>query len=199
MLSLPSLFQAGALVLSFAASLSQGASTDVVGTWSTGSGAVLTGTAFGNPVNNTFDYPPVAGYSYSFTEDGWYEEASFTWTSNATDHHCIQANIIWQHGTYKVNANGTITTDSTMFAGDGRVQVQNACAAQSSAIYYYQENNLFATWAVSTWRGKTMLRLGSYDGSLLPRMYKISDTPRDYMFDSLYLSNHTDSSTTRRR
>lgn len=32
--------------------------------------------AFGNPVNNTFDYPPVAGYSYSFTEDGWYEEAS---------------------------------------------------------------------------------------------------------------------------
>jgi hypothetical protein len=139
--------------------------------------------------------------------------------------------VIWQHGTYKVNSNGTITTDSTMFAGDGRVQVQvsglsllalrlslretaserttrpdiaesrprrssadlllspqNACAAQSSAIYYYQENNLFATWAVSTWRGKDMLRLGSYDGSLLPRMYKISDTPRDYMFDSIYLS-----------
>lgn len=33
-----------------------------------------------------------------------------------------------------------------------------------------------------------MLRLGSFDGSLLPRMYRISDTPRDYMFDSLYLS-----------
>ena len=38
-----------------------------------------------------------------------------------------------------------------------------------------------------------MLRLGSFDGSLLPRMYKISDNPRDYMFQSMYLSNHTDS------
>lgn len=43
MLSLPSLFQASALVLALAASLSHGASTDMVGTWSTGSGAVLTG------------------------------------------------------------------------------------------------------------------------------------------------------------
>lgn len=38
-------------------------------------------------MNNTFIYPLVAGYSYSFTDDGYYEEASFTWTSNATDHH----------------------------------------------------------------------------------------------------------------
>lgn len=49
MLSLPSLFQASALVLALAASTSNGASTDMVGTWSTGSGAVLTGSVSNYP------------------------------------------------------------------------------------------------------------------------------------------------------
>lgn len=160
----------------------------------------------GVPYNNSFLYPVTAGYSYSFTEDGYYEEASFTWISNATNHFCVQANIIWQHGTYAVNPNGSITTDSTMFAGDGRIQVQvslnsklvaatllifsrlqNACASTSSEIYYHQVNNLFPTWAVSDWRGREMLRLSNHNG-LMPRMFKVSNTPRDYMFESMYLS-----------
>ncbi|GAA6011238.1 hypothetical protein JCM10207_008273 [Rhodosporidiobolus poonsookiae] len=152
-----------------------------VGIWSTGNGDVLTGTAFGVPYNNSFNYPRVAGYSFSFTDDGYFEQAQFTWTSNATDHHCIEASVLWAHGTYEVLANGSITTDPTVFKGDGRVQAQNACKSTSSNIYYYNEKGLFKTWATSEWRGKTMLRLGSYDGSLLPRMYKVSDTPRDYM------------------
>ncbi len=71
--------------------------------------------------------------------------------------------------------------------------MQNACNKHTSELFYYSGDGLFKTWAVSTWRGKTMLRLGSYDGSLLPRMYLVSDSPRDYMWDTTYLSNATGS------
>ncbi|BGP38562.1 Reversal of tor2 lethality [Rhodotorula kratochvilovae] len=153
-----------------------------VGTWSTGTGGPLTGPSFGVPYNNSFNYPSVAGWSFSFTEDGYFEQAQFTWNSNAADPHCIEAVVIWQHGTYQVHSNGSITTDPTPFQGDGRIQVQNACAAVSSNIYYYNNPGLYKTWAVSQWRGKTMLRLGQYDGQLMPRLYLVSDTPTDYMF-----------------
>ncbi|GAA5875491.1 hypothetical protein JCM8547_001681 [Rhodosporidiobolus lusitaniae] len=179
----------GGLVLSRNALVNAQSGWEGVGTWSTGNGAVLTGSSFGVPYNNSFIYPAVAGYSFSFTDDGYYERASFTWNSNATDHHCIEAVIIWEHGTYQVLSNGSITTDPSAFASDNRIQVQNACSASSSSIYYYNEAGLYKTWATSEWRGKTMLRLGSYDGSLLPRMYLISDTPRDYMFASSAITN----------
>jgi hypothetical protein len=48
---------------------------------------------------------------------------------------CIEAVIIWQHGTYTVNDNGTISTSSDVFAADGRIQTQNACSAVTSSIY----------------------------------------------------------------
>ena len=72
-------------------------------------------------------------------------------------------------------------------------QVQNACNKHTSELFFYSADGLFKTWAVSTWRDQTMLRLGSYDGSLLPRLYLVSDTPRDYMWDTSYLSNATSS------
>lgn len=74
--------------------------------------------------NNSFAYPNVSGYSFSFTEDGYFEQAQFTWNSNATDPHCIEAVVLWQHGTYEVNSDGSITTDPTPFKGDGRIQVR---------------------------------------------------------------------------
>ena len=40
-----------------------------------------------------------------------------SWNSNATDHHCIEAVVLWQHGTYVVS-NGEINT--TPFSADGR-------------------------------------------------------------------------------
>lgn len=69
--------------------------------------------------------------------------------------------MLWQHGTYEVLTNGSITTNPTVFNGDGRIQVQNACSAVSSNIYYYNEPGLYKTWAVAPWRGKTMLRVRS--------------------------------------
>jgi hypothetical protein len=71
----------------------------------------------------------------------------------------VQAVVIWQHGTYKTPSDGTITTDPTIFSGDGRVQVQDACASQSSIISYYDQPGLYKNYAISQWRGQTMLQV----------------------------------------
>ena len=39
------------------------------------------------------------------------------------------------------------------------VQVQNACAAQTSVISYYDQKNLFKSWSIGPWRGKSMLQV----------------------------------------
>lgn len=87
--------------------------------------------------------------SLSFTQDGFFEQAQFSWTSNATgelendmrleashsdismcfrstDPHCIQAVVLWQHGTYSQETDGSITTDPGEFAADGRIQVNQS-------------------------------------------------------------------------
>lgn len=79
----------------------------------------------------------------------------------------VEAVLLWQHGTYEVLSNGSITTNPTVFEGDGRIQTQNACSAISSNIYYYNQPALYKTWAVAPWRGKQMLRVRSF-GSAAP-------------------------------
>lgn len=69
-----------------------------------------------------------------------------------------------------------------MFPGDGRIQVQDACAATSSIITYYNQPGLYASYSTSPWRGKTMLQLQAFDGSLMPRMYQITTNPTLYMY-----------------
>lgn len=86
-----------------------------------------------------------------------------------------------------------ITTNSTIFASDGRLQVQNACNADPSALYYFTDVGLYQSWAISEWRGNRMLRLGAFDGSLLPRMYQVSEDPTDYMWPTRALANATGS------
>ncbi|GAA5831970.1 hypothetical protein JCM3766R1_000176 [Sporobolomyces carnicolor] len=162
---------------------------DIVGTWSTGNAAVLTGPTFGKPFNSSFNYPTVAGYSFSFTADGYFEQAQFTWNSNATHHNCIEAVVLWQHGTYSINKNGSLTTDPSVFPGDGKIQVQNACSQTTTNVYYYQEPGLYANFAVGDWRGKDMLRLAQFDGQLMPRMFLVSRDPSGYMFPTEYITN----------
>lgn len=87
----------------------------------------------------------------------------------------VEAVLLWQHGTYEVLSNGSITTNPTIFEGDGRIQTQNACAAISSNIYYYNQPALYKTWAVAPWRGKQMLRVRSSD---LPAPLSLPAEPR---------------------
>jgi Chaperone for protein-folding within the ER, fungal len=67
------------LVSSCTAQLVDGA---LAGTWTTKSKTVLTGPGFYNPVTDRLTEPNHPGISYSFTEDGYYEEAYYRAISN---------------------------------------------------------------------------------------------------------------------
>jgi Chaperone for protein-folding within the ER, fungal len=56
--------------------------SNLVGTWSTKSKKVFTGPGFYNPVTDKLTEPTHPGISYSFTEDGHYEEAYYRAISN---------------------------------------------------------------------------------------------------------------------
>jgi Chaperone for protein-folding within the ER, fungal len=78
--SMPTLVLVGlSLISSCAAQLVDGA---LVGTWTTKSKSVFTGPGFYNPVTDKLTEPNHPGISYSFTEDGHYEEAYFRAISN---------------------------------------------------------------------------------------------------------------------
>lgn len=104
---------------------------------------------------------PLAQPDSLFPRFIWTMAFSFpvTWVSNGSYPNCVQAIVIWQHGTYTIQPNGSITTDSSMFPSDGRIQVQNACAAQSNIISYYNQAGLYAGWSIINWLGRTMLQV----------------------------------------
>jgi Chaperone for protein-folding within the ER, fungal len=78
--SIPTIVLFGlSLINSCTAQLVDGA---LVGTWTTKSKAVLTGPGFYNPVTDKLTEPNHPGISYSFTEDGHYEEAYYRAISN---------------------------------------------------------------------------------------------------------------------
>ncbi|KAG9051632.1 Reversal of tor2 lethality [Tulasnella sp. UAMH 9824] len=169
--------------------------TSIAGTWSSGNGAVMTGPGFANPVNFTFNYPATTGISYSFTEEslsdgsnGYFEEAQYRFQGNGSRPTCIVGVVQWQHGTYTLNSNGSITLNP--FAADGRMQVQDMCAAKSNIIQQFNQTTLFAAWNIyqDTTRGYK-LQLYRFDGAPLSPMYQISTTPN--MLPTELLTNTT--------
>lgn len=54
----------------------------IVGTWSTKSNKTLTGPGFYDPVGDNLIEPSKTGISYSFTDDGYYEEAYYRAVAN---------------------------------------------------------------------------------------------------------------------
>lgn len=71
------------------------------------------------------------------TDTGFFEEAQYRYTANASNPSCIQATIFWQHGKFGLNDNGSITLYP--FSSDGRIQVQDPCAATTNIITYYNQ------------------------------------------------------------
>jgi hypothetical protein len=166
--------------------------TPIGGTWSSGSQNVLTGPGFANPVNMSFVYPKTTGLSYSFTNDGFYEIARYRFTSNGSDPTCITGVVVWVHGTYVLEPNGSIVT--TPF-GDGYQQVQDPCAAVSNFIQLYNDTELYQSWRI--FQDPTTgphLNLYQFDGSPLPPMFQVSVTPN--MLPTQPLRNVTVASST---
>ncbi|KAI6889964.1 hypothetical protein KC318_g13791, partial [Hortaea werneckii] len=82
--------------------------SDIVGTWSTKSNKTTTGPDFYDPINEELIEPSRTGISYSFTADGWYEEAYYRAIPNPRDPKCPSAIMQWQHGNWVMNTTGSL-------------------------------------------------------------------------------------------
>ncbi|AET37877.1 Rot1p Ecym_2124 [Eremothecium cymbalariae DBVPG len=161
------------LCVTFLTSLvrSQSAS-DLYGTWSSKSNQVFTGPGFFDPTEELLIEPSLPGISYSFTEDGFFEEASYRVVGNARDHKCPTAVMTFQHGTYKIEANGTLVL--TPFGVDGRQLVSEPCkdGGKSTYVRYNQVETFNGfTVQIDPYHGKYTLQLYQFDGAPLQPLY----------------------------
>lgn len=149
------------------------------GTWSSKSNTVFTGPGFFDPVDELLIEPDLPGISYSFTEDGHFEEALYRITSDPVDHTCPSAVLIYQHGTYELLSNGSLVL--TPIAVDGRQLLSDPCGNQGAvadqtknSIYSrYVQKTMFKTYQVSVdpYHGRYKLQIFQHDGSRMQPLY----------------------------
>ncbi|KAL6717171.1 Reversal of tor2 lethality [Lecanora helva] len=150
----------------------------LTGTWTTKSRKVVTGPGFYDPVNEKMFEPPLTGFSYSFTDDGYFEEAYYRAISNPTNPECPQGIIQWQHGKYQKNANGSLSLFP--FEVDGRQLLSDPCSYHNSVFTRYKQFELFKDYQVLTDPYSKALRLNlfGFDGAPLNPMYLAYKPPQ---------------------
>ena len=92
-----------------------------------------------------------------------------------TEPTCITGVIGWVHGTYTLNANGSITMAAFV---DGYQQIQDPCAAQSNFIEPYTLTEYYKGWRI--FQDPTAgfkLHLFMWDGTPVAPMFQVSTTP----------------------
>jgi len=172
--SIPSVF---ALSLGLASLVNAQYDSALVGTWTTKSKAVLTGPGFYDPVNDRLIEPALTGISYSFTIDGYYEEAYYRAIPNPTTPHCPSAIMQWQHGTYSLPGNGSLVL--TPFGVDGRQLTSSPCSYGDAIYIRYEQPELMKNYAVYTdpYHNVPRLDLYQFDGSPIQPMYLAASPP----------------------
>ncbi|TVY90352.1 Protein rot1 [Lachnellula willkommii] len=173
-LSLSSLFLAGACLVS---SATAAIDNQLVGTWSTKSGKVITGPGFYNPVNDSFIEPSHTGISYSFTADGFYEEAYYRAVSNPTDPSCVQGIMQFQHGTVTMNSDLSLSFEPIKV--DGRQLQSDPCTSDNGQYSRYNQTETMTKWQVyiDPYTKMTRLDLYEFDGSKMNPMFLAYSPP----------------------
>lgn len=88
---------------------------------------------------------------------------------------CITGVIVWVHGTYTLNPNGSI---SMVPLGDGFQQIQDPCAAVSNFIEVYNYTEYYQSWRIFTDPTQGFkLHLFQFDGTPVAPLFQISTTP----------------------
>ncbi|MCJ1335587.1 Reversal of tor2 lethality [Bachmanniomyces sp. S44760] len=177
MISSTALLLTGSVLISLATGQNN-PDPQLTGTWSSKSRKVLTGPGFYDPVNDKMFEPELTGISYSFTDDGHYEEAYYRAISNPAQPQCPQGIMQWQHGEYTKNANGSLSL--TPLSVDGRQLLSNPCAYSNSIYTRYNQSELFAKFQVYTdpYHNVPRLDLFNFDGSPVNPMYLINKPPQ---------------------
>ncbi|TGO38467.1 hypothetical protein BHYA_0074g00150 [Botrytis hyacinthi] len=144
---------------------------ELVGTWSTKSAAVLTGPGFYNPVNDTLLEPTHTGISYSFTADGYYEEAYYRAISNPAKPSCVSSIMQWQHGKFVLNSDGSLSLSP--FSVDGRQLESAPCTAGTATYTRYNQSETLQKYQVYTdpYTKLTRLDLYQFDGTPVNPMF----------------------------
>ncbi|KAF2180624.1 hypothetical protein K469DRAFT_714628 [Zopfia rhizophila CBS 207.26] len=167
-----------ALLLSAGLAAAQGvAFTDIIGTWSSKSNSTLTGPKFYDPVNEKFTEPAHTGVSYSFSEDGHFEEAYYRAISNPSDPKCPKGIMQWQHGSFQKHPNGSLTL--VPIAVDGRQLYSDPCTYKNAIYTRYNTSELFERYEVLTdpYHNISRLNLYKWDGSPMMPLYLAMSPP----------------------
>ncbi|CAO1636361.1 unnamed protein product [Sympodiomycopsis kandeliae] len=164
--------------------------TTLAGTWSSGSGSVVTGLKFFNPGSGVFTYPKAAGQSYSFTDDGHWEQALYIYETNPSKPSCVSAQLIWQHGTYVLHSSNNSLT-LTPFKGDGRQQISDRCASESNKIQSYNQVETMLGFEIHLdthyTKAAYSLQLYEFDGTPKPVMWQIYNPPQMLPTEQLHV------------
>ncbi|XBW34600.1 hypothetical protein QEN19_000163 [Hanseniaspora menglaensis] len=143
------------------------------GTWTSKSHQVYTGPGFFDPIDELLIEPSLPGISFSFTADGYWEEARYIVTPNPKNPGCPQAVMIYQHGTYTFSSsNGSLVLYP--FASDGRQLLSDPCNDDGTSTYTRYENiNIFKWFLMEfdDYHGCDKLKLYQFDGSPMQDMY----------------------------
>jgi hypothetical protein len=171
--------------------------TSIEGTWSSNP-SVSTGGDFCTPAENKFNPPVNTGISYSFTDDGYFEEAQYQFDANGARPECIAAKLIFQHGTYEFKGDSIVLHP---FEADGRIQVQNACAAVTTNVYYFAEDVVFKDWGITIDQSTAAykLQLNAFDGRKLAPLFLTARPPNMLPTQPLYGTNETGQVISRKR
>ncbi|QRW19923.1 ATP phosphoribosyltransferase [Rhizoctonia solani] len=151
--------------------------TSIQGTWSSGSQHVRTGPVrLCKPIELVI-YLSFYGGNLILIYRRWiWEQALYRFEGNASYPQCIKGIVIFQHGTYQLNSNGSISL--TPWWQDGRIQVQDPCAPVSNIITLYNQTEYMVQWRI--FRDPTYgpkLHLFQYDGAPLAPMFLVADPP----------------------
>ncbi|KAA8646887.1 Reversal of tor2 lethality [Aspergillus tanneri] len=151
--------------------VSAGRVSDLVGTWSTKSRSVMTGPGFYDPVNDKLLEPNLTGISYSFTEDGYYEEAYYRALANPVNPACPKGIMQWQHGTFTLGKDGSLHLQPIEV--DGRQLMSDPCASSQGTYTRYNQSEKFNSFKVSTDAYHNIMRLDlhAFDNSPMHPMY----------------------------
>lgn len=162
----------GAIAMMIRASLAADDDFSLVGTWSSKSNTVFTGPGFYDPVDELLIEPALPGIAYSFTEDGYFEEAIYQVQSNPRNHSCPTAVMIYQHGTYQELSNGSLLLEP--FDVDGRQLLSQPCEDGGVSTYTrYNQTEVFRNYELSVdqYHGRYKLQMYAWDGAKQQPLY----------------------------
>lgn len=96
--------------------------------------------------------------------------------SNGSQPNCIKGTVLWQHGSWELLGNGSIVLNP--ISSDGRLQVQDPCAAQSNLLFQFNTTILISSWRVfSDPKRGPKLQMYQYDGAPYSLMFLVAQPP----------------------